>query len=225
MGREVYSALSGAQTAWRQLETVSNNLANVSTSGYRAQRVSFATTGTGGLGNAYAIVSGVGVDETDGALINDASPSHLALRGPGMFVLGDGSYTRDGSFRVDGEGQIVTQDGTPVLGDAGPIQVDPKETFTVGLDGTVTGSSSGAVGKLKLVQLSQPQPLGGNRWSGTAAATEGTTVIQGALEGSNVDPMRGMAEMMEATRFFEAQQKVMQTSDEMQQRLNRTGGS
>lgn len=225
MGREVYPALSGAQTAWRQLETLSNNLANVGTTGFRGQRLAFETTGGGGTASAYAAVAAVEAEASDGALITDANPTHVALRGPGMFALDDGSFTRDGSFRLTTDGQLVTQGGTAVLGEAGPIKIDPKESFSIGADGTVRGSTSGDVGKLRIVQLTNPTPLGGSRWGGTATPMTDAQVLQGALEGSNVDPMRGMAELIEAQRFFEAQQKVMQTSDEMQERLNRTGGS
>lgn len=224
MSRDVYASLSGAATAWRQLETLSNNLANADTNGFRASRVSFALTGDQGLGAVYASVGATTFVDEDGALQQDNVATHLALRGQGFFALQDGTATRAGAFRLDEEGKLVTQDGVAVLGDGGPLQLDPKETFTVGTDGTVTGSRSGEVGKLSIVNLSNPTPLGGTRWSGTATPVATPTIVQGALEGSNVDPMQGMAELIEASRFFEAQQKVLSTSDEMQARLNRAGG-
>src|SRR6185369_8519442 len=106
---------------------------------------------------------------------------------------------RDGTFRLDNDGHLVTQDGVAVSGDSGPIQLDPRESFTVGSDGTVTGSTSGEVAKIPLFRLSDPKPLGGSRWGGTASAADGATLVQGATEGSNADPMRGMVELMESS--------------------------
>jgi flagellar basal-body rod protein FlgG len=82
------------------------------------------------------------------------------------------------------------------------------------------------VGKLLVVSLGNPNPLGGSRWAGEPGeAPEGTSMVQGAVEGSNADTMRGMIEMIEASRFFEAQQKAIQTSDDTRARLNRIGGN
>lgn len=221
MKTDIYAALSGAQSAWRHLEVISNNLANTATTGFRESRVSFE-----GATNLHARISSVKPSTADGALMPDNNPSHLALRGDAFFALADGTYTRDGAFRVDGEGNLVTTDGTAVLGEGGPLNVDPAESFSVRSDGSIVGSVSGEVGKLSLVSLSNTSQLGGNRWSGTAnPAAEGVSVVQGALEASNADPMRGMVELIEASRFFESQQKAIQTSDEMRQRLNRIGGS
>jgi flagellar basal body rod protein FlgG len=156
----------------------------------------------------------------------DGVATHLALRGNAFFALEDGTYTRDGSFQMDADGRLVTRDGVAVLAEGAPVQADPTEQLSVGSDGTVTGSRSGSLGRLDAVALTNPQPLGGNRWGGNAGETpEGISFVQGALEGSNVDTMRGMVEMMEASRFFEAQQKAMQASDEIRSRLNRIGGN
>ena len=222
MKTDIYAALSGAQTAWRQLEVISNNLANASTTGFRESRMSFE-----GATRSLARVGSVRPSTVDGALINDGDPTHFAIRGDAFFALADGSYTRDGSFRVDGTGALVTGDGTAVLGEGGaPMVADPGETIAVGADGIVVGSTSGELGRLGLVQLADAKPLGNNRWAGTGTpADPAVTVVQGALEASNADPMRGMVELIEASRYFESQQKAMQTSDEMRQRLNRIGGS
>lgn len=223
--RDIYVALSGASAAWDGMSGIAQNLANSKTQGYREQRTSYELVGPPG-GELYAGVGAVTYSNADGPLEMDQVPTHLALRGDGFFALEDGTYTRDGSFRVDGEGQLVTGDGVPVLGDGGAIQLEPGETFTVGPDGTLTASKSGALGAVKIVSLNQAEPLGGNRWGGIEGdALPETTIVQGAVEGSNADIMRGMIEMMEATRFFEAQQKAMQASDETRARLNRIGGS
>jgi flagellar basal-body rod protein FlgF len=217
--RDLYTSFTGASAAWRQLELIANNVANASTQGFREQRQRFEL-----VGETSVKSSGTTYNREDGELATDGVQTHLALRGEGFFALGDGTATRDGGFRLDTEGQLVTADGTPVLTDGGPVQLDPGETMTVSAEGLVTGSLSGEVGRLQIVQLANATPLGGGRWSGTATPTEGAVVVQGAREGSNVDAMRSMVELIEASRFFEAQEKVMQTSDDMQARLNRVKG-
>jgi flagellar basal-body rod protein FlgF len=228
MSRDLYAAYSGATVAWRQLETVSNNIANAGTAGFREARLSFQLAPGGNpnspLDSAFAQVADVGYSRQDGALLQDGNPHHMALRGDGFFALEDGSYTRDGSFRRALDGTLITENGTAVLGEGGPVRLEPHESFTVDTDGTITGATSGEVGKLRLVSLAQATPLGGNRWQGVPGAAAELTVLQGVREGSNADPLRGMVELVEASRYFEAQQKAMQASDEMQARLNRIQG-
>jgi flagellar basal-body rod protein FlgF len=221
---DLYTSWSGARAAWQQLELLSNNVSNTDTAGFREQRASFELSGTGPLADASTRMRAVAWSDADGTLRTDDVPTHLALRGPGYFALADGTYTRDGSFRIDGEGRLVTAAGVPVLTEGGPVQLAPGESLTVSQDGTVAGSRTGEFGTLVLVQLDNGRPVGGNLWQGAARPTEGTAVIQGALEGSNVDPMRNMVELIEASRFFEAQQKVMSTSDDMTERLGRMRG-
>jgi flagellar basal-body rod protein FlgF len=228
MSRDLYAAYSGATVAWRQLETVANNIANAGTAGFREARLSFQLAPGGNpnspLDSAFAQVADVGYNRQDGALLQSGNPHHMAIRGDAFFALEDGSYTRDGSFRRAVDGTLTTENGTPVLGDSGPVRLDPRETFTVATDGTIVGATSGELGKLRLVSLAQATPLGGNRWQGVAGTPPDVTVLQGVREGSNADPLRGMVELVEASRYFEAQQKAMQASDEMQARLNRIQG-
>lgn len=218
MSADLYAAYTGARAAWRNLEVISGNVANAGTAGFREQRVRFEDT----LGAVQA--SAGGWTKTDGNLIQDGVDTHLALRGDGFFALGDGTYTRDGAFSIDIEGRLVTVSGTPVLGEGGPLTLEPGERMTVAADGTVTGSASGEVGKLNIVRLQDGTPVGGNRWTATATTPAAVTVVQGAREGSNVDPMRSMVELVEASRAFEAQQKMMQSSDEAWARLNQLKG-
>lgn len=222
MSADLYVAFAGASSAWRHVDAVANNMANSSTPGFRSARVSFGSVGAEG---SFPTASGSGFETADGALRVDGVPTHLALRGDAMFVLEDGSYTRDGNLHVDPAGQLVTHEGVAVLGESGPIRVDPRESFVVAADGSVRGSLSGELGRLSLVRLTGATPLGGSRWGGTAEAATGAEVVQGAIEESNVDPMRCMAELIEAQRHFEAQEKLMRASDEMTSRLNRIGGS
>lgn len=206
-------------TAMRQMEAISNNIANLSTPGYREQRVSFASLVNGVKSTTMAWST------EDGPLMTDGVQSHVALRGQGYFQLADGAATRDGRFQLNELGQLTTSEGTLVEGVSGPIVLPPGESFRVDRQGRVIGNVSGEVGQLKVVTLTNGVPLGGNRWSGVAQdVTAGFEVIQGAVEGSNANPLQAMAEMIHASRYFESQEKAIQTSDSMRERLNRIGG-
>jgi flagellar basal body rod protein FlgG len=214
--KDIYTTLSGALSNWRHVELVSNNISNASTNGFREARAVFGSDGQ------MASLEEVGYNAADGELQVDNDPHHLALRGDGFFSLGNGSYTRDGNFHLDLQGNLVTEANVAVLDDAGqPVVLPPGEVFTVSPAGAIIGADSGFLAQLGLVQLGNPQPVGGNLWQGNPVPAANVSVIQGALEHSNADPLRGMVELIEASRYFEAQEKVMRTSDEMRGRLNR----
>ena len=228
MSHDLYAAFSGAASAWKHLEIIGNNLANSNTIGFREARITFQLADgapDSPLDGAFVQADSIGYVNTDGAIVQDGVATHLALRGDAFFGLEDGTWTRDGSFRLDPEGTLVTQDGTRVATDGGNgIRLEPGEVLSVTADGVVFGSNQGELGRLRLARLDGGRPMGGNRWEGTPAAIEGVSVLQGAREGSNTDPLRGMVELVEASRFFEAQQRAMQASDEMHSRVNRVYG-
>lgn len=213
--KDIYTTLSGALANWRHVELVSNNVANASTNGFRETRAAFGSDGQ------MARLEAMTYNAADGELELDNNPTHMALRGDGFFSLGNGAYTRDGSFHVNLEGTLVTANEVPVLNDQGqPVVIPIGEPFSVSPEGDVVGANSGLIGRLGIFQLGNPQPAGGNLWQGNPQAST-AQVIQGALEHSNADPLRSMVELIEASRYFEAQEKVMRTSDEMRARLNR----
>lgn len=230
MSRDLYASLSGAQGAWTQIEMLAHNLSNAHTTGFKASRMTFELTGPGEhpLGEAYAGARGESVDGRDGAVVPDGVPTHLALQGTGFFVLeseGAAVLTRDGRFSVRTDGALVDASGQRVLGEQGPLYLPEGEDFTVRPDGTIVASESGEIGRLRIETGAQVRPLGQNRFSAEGALVRGSaTVLQGGLEQSNVDPMKAMVELVQAGRIFEAYQKAMQASDELDARLNRIGG-
>lgn len=230
MSRDLYPTLSGASGAWRSLELIANNLANASTTGFKAQRAASTLTGPTGhpLGQAYAEFRPPTVDERDGAVIRDDVPAHLALQGPGYFLVGTGDaalVTRDGRFALDGDRRLVDASGLALQGEHGSIVIPEGETFTVDAEGAVSGSSSGVLDRLRIVLPDGVRPVGGNRLVAEGALRPGAArVVQGALEGSNVDALSAMVELVQASRMFEAFQKAMQASDELDARLNQSGG-
>ncbi|MCA9491636.1 MAG: flagellar hook basal-body protein [Myxococcales bacterium] len=229
MSRDVYASLSGASAAWTQLEVVANNMANATTSGFKASRVAFQAVGPDQhpLGEGYAVSRGSGVDLRDGALVSDSVPTHLALQGRGWFVLDNGGgqlLTRDGHFTVNEDGQLIHASGLPVLGEGGPIEVPEGETLRIDELGTIYGSVSGELDRVRVVD-GPVTAVGNNLFAADGDLVQGDArVIQGALEASNVDPLAVMVDLVQAGRLFETYQKAMQASDELDERLNRVGG-
>lgn len=230
MSRDLYVSLSGAVATWTQLEVTANNVSNSSTTAFKADRVPFQLAGPNAhpLGMVYAQAGDTVADFSDGSVLQDNDPYHLALQGPGFLMVstGDGQVlTRDGRFHVNDQGLVVNADGMPLLGENGPIEVPPGEVLRIAEDGRVYGNESGELDRLKIVWPEGAKRVGNNNWEATGPLRQGEArVIQGALEGSNVDPMHSMIELTEIGRYFEAYQRAMQTSDELDARLSRLAG-
>lgn len=221
-----YAACTALVARTQQLDAIANNLANASTVGYRAQHVVFSSVlaDAGGDGspldqaiNHYGIVSGTSLDTTQGALQKTGNDLDVAISGTGYFVVQTANgevYSRNGSFQVSGNGELVTQTGDPVLGDGGsPVKMAPGRV-SISSDGTV--STNGAVtGKIKLVEFPAGTTLttmGNTYYSAppdTAEEATSTSVRQGFLESSNVNPIMGMVELVTAQRSAEMMQRAL----------------
>lgn len=165
------------------------------------------------------------VDNSPGPLRDTGRMTDFALDGRGYFVIqteqGE-QYTRNGHFTVDAAGRLVTADGSPVLGTGGPVEIDGNAPFAVDRDGSVTVNGSVAA-RLQIVDFPDPSRLqhrGEARLSappGVAAqplSPEQVEIVQGQLEGSNVDPVLTMVAMISAQRAFEIESRLMQATDE-----------
>ena len=207
-----YAAFTGLLAGTQALELAANNLANVSTTGYKAQR-EFYKSLTASLGNSnqrqvsplnrainnYGVLGGATVDLQTGMLERTGNDLDLAMEGSGFFVVQTKAglkYTRNGNFEVDADGQLVTAWGDPVLDDQGrPIEI-PTGSVSVSADGTI--SSQGAVvGTLQLVDFAPGTvlvPEGNSTYkpaSGSATPATDPRVRQGMLEASNMSPIAG----------------------------------
>jgi flagellar basal-body rod protein FlgF len=221
VSRDIYAALSGAFGAWRQMETIANNLANANTAGFKAERIAYEATGPEG---AYARIAEGWLDPADGAPRPTGEATHVALQGPGWLVVeADGAslLTRDGQLHVDpDDGLLRTMSGHAVLGDGGPIVVPPGATVRIAEDGEVATTEGEILGRLTVVEA-EAEPLGGNLWRPLSVPVARTArLVPGAVEQSNVDPVHAMIQLVEASRAFEQFQKVLQASDELDARLN-----
>ncbi len=233
----LYSAAAGMAAQQERIDGISNDLANASTTGYKSVRIGFrdllysaqgdgaGPTVTAGAGAAAGIF---GRSQQQGALQDTGQPLDLAIQGSGYFQVkradGSSALTRDGSLRLDSLGRLTTQDGDLL---EPPITVPRGTTpdqLSVASDGTVRVGSGRALGRIQLVDVPAPdglQPLGGNLFAANAASGQptatgtGTTLRQGALEGSNVDVGDAMVDMMDAERSFQMSSKAIQMQDQM----------
>ncbi len=231
MSGDIYASLSGASAAMRQMDVLSQNISNANTTGYKERRVTFRLEGAGegALGQATAAATPATPDFRDGGLELDGNENHLALQGEGFFVIQAGEnelLSRSGAFHRDSDGRLVNAQGHQVMGEGGVIEIPVEENFKVTQEGVVIGSRSGEISKLRIVESTGVEPLGGGLWRSTGTLLPSdANVVQGALERSNVDPLRAMVELIEASRYFEAYQNAMRTSDEMDSNLNNAGGN
>ncbi len=230
----LYSAAAGMSAQQEQLDSIGNDLANASTTGYKAQRVGFQDllynqvnqAGTSTTTGAGAVASIIGRDGAQGSLQQTGQPLDLAIEGEGYFQVklpsGQLSLTRNGALSVDGQGHLVTADGS--LLDP-PITLPPKVTggeVTIASDGTVSAGAT-TLGQIKLVTVAAPDKLladghGGfttTAGSGAAKAATGFHLQQGALEGSNVDMGSEMVTMMSTQRNYQLASTAIKTQDQM----------
>jgi flagellar basal-body rod protein FlgF len=197
-------------------DVAARNIANVATPGFKrniALIEAMNNKGSGPSNVSTPTVTGVGLDLSQGPLQPTGNDLDLGIQGDGFFAVEtpDGTlYTRNGSFRLNDNGVLVTQNGNPVLGESGQIQVPAGATkLTVGSDGQIHTDST-TVGKLKIVSFDKPGMLreaGNSNYAGDSAAPKPaaeSTVHQGCLEASNVDPMTELVQMMSTFRDYQA---------------------
>ncbi len=213
MANGIYAALAGASAQARALEVVANNLANADTTAFKADRVSFREVLTGVVDQSHrqVEVDAVAPDFTAGAARRTGNTLDAAVLGPGFFVVqpssGEEQYTRAGSFKVSPSGELTTQDGTPVLGRGGRIHIADAGSARIRPDGTVEVRGE-AAGVLRVVEFADPtrlERIGNARWGARKQEPRAVTpeLEPGALEGSNVNPIDGMTDMIMIARAYE----------------------
>lgn len=234
MDRMLYVAMSGAKETLQAQAANNHNLANASTSGFKADMAAFQArqvTGAGFASRTYATTSNTGFDANSGAMISTGRDLDVAIQGTGFFTVqgsnGREAYTRAGDLHVDPQGQLLTATGQQVMGEGGPISVPPHTSLLVGGDGTVSivplGQSAATlanVGRIKLVdppttQLTRASDGLFHMKDGTDAPTSTTTrLASGVLESSNVNIADSMVNMIELARRFDLQVKAMKAAED-----------
>jgi len=262
--RALFTAASGMVAQQTNMDTISHNLANVNTTGFKKGRAEFqdllyTQIMPPARGENQGIVVGQGARLSSihrimngGTLQVTGGDYDVAISGNGYFQVqradGTVAYTRDGAFHLDAERHLATANGDLILGENGPITVPIEATdVTVGADGTVTyqdtalaatskdGTASQgaqqatvAIGRIQLAVFPNAaglEALGDNLWGTTANSGEATAafpgdkeigrLVQGYLEGSNVQSVEEMVNLIQAQRAYEINSKVIQSADEM----------
>jgi len=229
MDRMIYLSMSGAKATMQRQDTLANNLANVSTPGFRAELQAFRAVpvqGSGASTRVYSLETTTGFDATPGAITATGRNLDVAAQGNAWLTVqaldGTEAYTRGGSLEVSSDGTLTTRSGLPVMGDGGPLQVPPNSAVSIAADGTVsakgTDGKNTAIGKLKLVTPEAALQRGEDGLFRAAdgnplSADDKARVQDGALEGSNVSAVESMVAMISAARQFEAQMKMISTAE------------
>ena len=225
MDSGLYAAYTGLLSRTQALDTASNNLANASTAGFRAQREYFRGVMTALIGsesqvgsgvNGFGVLGGTLSDLGQGPVNRTGNPLDLALNGPGFFAIKTAhgtAYTRDGQFQRGTDGTLQTTTGEPVLSPSGAQITVPSGTVSVSEDGTVAvnGAVAGQVGVFSFAHLAALVQEGANRFgAGSETAVAGTAAVQqGALEGANQDAIHGTMQLVLIQRQAEMMQKAL----------------
>lgn len=233
MDRLIYTAMTGAKHVMEQQATNSNNLANATTTGFRAQLDSFRAVPVQGADIAtrtYVVDATVGNDFSAGAMQITGRELDVALQGKGWLVVeqADGSeaLTRHGSLKISENGLLQTQNGLNLIGEGGPITIPPDLHISIGKDGTISGIPSGSqpnavqvIGRLKLVNPTEDNlqrlesGLFKTKDNSETDPDPAVSVAGGMLENSNVNVVESMVTMINLARSFDLQMKLLQNAE------------
>ncbi len=253
MNRSLWTAASGMNSQQKNMDVISNNLSNVNTTGYKQSRAEFEDLLYATLERPEApegaerstpagIQLGHGTktsatlrDFSTGSMLETEQNFDLAIEGEGFFMVertdGEQNYTRDGSFKIDGEGNLVTSNGENVASFDGEIPEGASD-IDINNEGVVSATMEDGeteeIGQFELATFANPAGLeaeGGNLYSETAASGEALIdfpgaegmgeIQQGFLEGSNVNIADEMVDMITAQRAYETNSQAVQSTDEM----------
>jgi flagellar basal-body rod protein FlgF len=233
--KALFIAMSGAKHNMLAQANRANNLANLSTTGFRADfeqsRSMGVYYGDGQPTRAYAMTESPRADFTPGAMIATNNPLDVAIQGQGFFAVqapdGSEAYTRAGNFAVDVNGMLRTENGLPVLGASGPINIPENKKIQVGTDGTISiiSDDQGPEGMVEAGQIRLVNPdletlekgddgLFRRRDGLTSLPAAEVTIRSGMLEGSNVNAIDEFTQILSLSRQYEMQVKVMKTAEE-----------
>ena len=234
MDKLIYTAGSGAKHILERQATTANNLANVNTTGFRAQIDAFRAVPVVAEGalptRTFVVNAEVASDFSSGPLQMTGRDLDVAVRGKGWLAVtmpdGSEAYTRHGALQMNANGLLQSSQGLAIAGDGGPISVPPEVSVSIGGDGTIstiaTTTKPGAptiLGRLKLVNPPEADLVRGDDGlfrlrGGVAAPTDPTVqVAGGALEGSNASPIDSMVTMISLARSFDLQMNLLKNAE------------
>ncbi len=221
MYRGIYEGATGLTYAERLYEVTAHNLANLRVSGHRARKFTVSASSPGTGSQSAESQASVRVSFEPGPIERTGEPTHVAIKGDGFFVIEGPTgelYTRSGAFRLNARGELELADGYRVVGAGGPIVVPPGGgPIRIGPDGQVT-SGGAPVGRIRVVRFDDPhrlKPVTANLFEAPAGVTPNDVpnpeLIPGAIEGSNVNPVLELLNLIIASRFYEASFRSLKT--------------
>lgn len=243
MDRMLYVAMSGAQQTMRALQTTSNNLANVNTTGFRADLNHFLSApleGAAPVTRDFVQLSSSGADFNHGGLITTGRDLDVAIGKEGFLTVlsptGDLAYTRAGDLHLDSAGFLVNGAGHQMMGNGGPVALPAFEKIEIGGDGTISVRPIGdasqelvVIDRLRLVNPDVAELTKGEdglfRLGEDVAPVDASVrVISGAVESANVNAVSALVEMVELSRQYETQVKLMREADDNAERAQQLMG-
>ncbi len=234
MDRMIYVAMTGAKHVMTKQATTAQNIANVSTTGFRAQMDAFRSVPVLGAEKptrTYVVDSTVGSDFSAGGIQQTGRALDVAVQGKGWIAVqmvdGSEAYTRNGSFKLSENGVLQSEAGLSIMGDGGPISIPPDVHVSVAKDGTVsaidttsTPATVNVLGRIKLVNPSEANLVRGEdglfrtRDGVTPQADENVALHGGALESSNVNAAEAIVDMISLARQFEMHMNLIKNAEE-----------
>lgn len=235
MDKLAYTSVNAMKSLMKRQTAIANNMANSNTVGFKADMVSAKAQYLNGPGHdsrAMSVERAMQADMNAGAIKQTGRPLDVALEGDAMFAVqgtdGKEAYSRRGDFTIQASGAMITGDGYPVLGDNGPVTVPPSDRVDIGKDGTIFFVPQGGdptqpqeLGKIKLVSMTGSElskdPDGLFRVAGDGAlpVDENARLIPGALEESNVNMTAALVDMIETSRAWETQARMLRMTEEL----------
>lgn len=235
MSSGIYAALAGARAQSHALDSTARNIANVSTNGYKAERISFkkSLSAAQSPDQKYVAVQAPAFDLSQGAIRHTGNALDLALEGEGFFAVQTANgerLTRDGAFRIDSEGTLVNSTGAKILDAEGdPMQLPTDAGYVEVTDTGEVFADGISIGDLKLVNYEGDKltRVGANLYAAEGEPLEDAElplVASGALEGSNFNAVRGVVDVIKVTRTFQALVKMMESYKETESRAAKALG-
>lgn len=231
MDKMLYVAMSGSRQVMLKQATNSHNLANLNTTGFKADIDNFKAMPVYGPGQpvkVYAEDQRMGISHKAGSIISTGMPLDIAVNGDGFIAVqdidGSEAYTRNGNLEITEQGLLVTSNGNPVLGEGGPITLTAYDNVQIGTDGTITvmpigqaGGEIAVVDRIKLVNPERDTVERNERGLFSTAeefepANADVTLATESLENSNVNAVNALVTMIELSRQFETQVKLMKAA-------------
>lgn len=235
MDKLAYTSVNAMKSLMNRQTVIANNMANSNTIGFKADMVSAKAQYLNGPGHdsrAMATERDMQADMNAGTIKQTGRPLDVALEGDAMFAVqgadGEEAYSRRGDFSIQASGAMITGDGYPVIGDSGPVTLPPSDDVSIGKDGTIFFVPQGGdptqpqeLGKIKLVsttgsEISKgPDALFRVADDGVLPVDENARVVPGALEESNVNMTAALVDMIETSRAWETQARLLRMAEEL----------